>query len=77
MRSYSRAMWKVVVLIGRRICISLMPDESGNGTAGNAIWAVAMIIIVAMIAGVVYYSGILKGGSQKKEVDIDVTLPSR
>lgn len=53
-----------------------MADGDGNGTASNAIWAVAMIIIVAMIAGAVYYSGILKGGS-KKEVDINITAPAR
>jgi hypothetical protein len=54
-----------------------MADDDGNGTASNAIWAVAMIIIVAMIAGVVYYSGVLRGGNQKKEVDINVTVPAR
>ncbi len=48
-----------------------------EGTASNAIWAVALIIIVAMIVGVVYYSGILTGGSSKKEVDINISAPSR
>ncbi len=48
----------------------------GEGTASNAIWAVALIIIVALIVGVVYYSGVLTGGT-KKEVDINVTAPSR
>ncbi len=48
-----------------------------EGTASNAIWAVALIIIVALIVGVVYYSGILKGGTDKKEIDINVTAPSR
>ncbi|CAN5182994.1 hypothetical protein BH20ACI2_BH20ACI2_28580 [soil metagenome] len=48
-----------------------------DGTASNAIWAVALIIIAAMIVGVVYYSGILKGGNSKKEVDINVTVPGR
>ncbi len=48
-----------------------------DGTASNAIWAVALIIIVAMIVGVVYYSGILKSGSSKKEVDINITVPAR
>ena len=47
-----------------------------NGTASNAIWAVAMVIIVAMIVGVVYYSGVLKS-SPKKEIEINVTAPSR
>ena len=53
-----------------------MADDTGNGTASNAIWAVALIIIVAMVVGVVYYSGILRGGAEKK-VDINVSAPSR
>ena len=55
-----------------------MVDDNGNGTASNAIWAVAMIIIVALIAGVLYFT-VLKGGgpSPAKKVDIDVTVPSR
>ena len=48
-----------------------------EGTASNAIWAVALIIIVAMIVGVVYYSGILRGGTDKKEIDINVSAPAR
>ena len=48
----------------------------GEGTASNAIWAVALIIIVALIVGVIYYSGVLKG-NPKKEIDINVTAPSR
>ncbi len=48
-----------------------------EGTASNAIWAVALIIIVAMIVGVVYYSGILTDGSSKKEIDINVSAPGR
>jgi hypothetical protein len=46
-----------------------------NSTGSNLIWAVAMIIIVAMIAGAVYYSGML-GGTKKHDVDIDVNVPS-
>lgn len=53
-----------------------MTEDNGNGTASNAIWAVAMIIIVAIIAGVVFYSGVLKG-SQKKEIDIEIKAPAR
>ena len=50
--------------------------DDGEGTASNAIWAVALVIIVALIVGVVYYSGVLRSG-QKKEIDINVTAPSR
>ncbi|MBV9217627.1 MAG: hypothetical protein JO053_15775 [Acidobacteria bacterium] len=46
----------------------------GEGTGSSAIWAVALIIIVALIVGAVYYSGIL---TRKQAVDINVTAPSR
>ncbi|MFT3744747.1 MAG: hypothetical protein QM785_10715 [Pyrinomonadaceae bacterium] len=52
-----------------------MSEESSTGS--NAVWAIALVIIVAIVAGLVYYSGILKGGVQKKEVDINVTVPTR
>ena len=54
-----------------------MADGDGNGTGSNAIWAVAMIIIVALIAGVVFYSGVLNGGANKKEIDVQITAPGR
>jgi len=49
--------------------------ENEDRTASSAIWAVAMIIIIAMIVGVVYY-GIQMAGPQKK-VDINMTIPAR
>lgn len=50
-----------------------MADE--NGTGNNLIWAIAMIIIVAIIAGALYYSGFL-GGTKKESIDINVSAPS-
>ena len=47
-----------------------MADE--NGTGNNLIWAIAMIIIVAIIAGALYYSGFL-GGTKKEQIDINVS----
>lgn len=52
----------------------VMADE--EGTASNAIWAVALIIIVAMIVGGVYYMTQMNKGSDKK-IDINVTAPAR
>lgn len=52
-----------------------MADE-GTGTASSAIWAVALIVIVVIIFGALYYGGILSG-KQKKEIDINVTAPAR
>ena len=49
----------------------------GEGTGSNAIWAVALIIIVGIIMGALYYSGILNGKQPKKEVDINITAPAR
>ena len=46
-----------------------------NTTASNLIWAIALIIIVAIMAGAVYYSGILTG-KQKQEIDVDVKVPA-
>ncbi len=47
-----------------------------NGTGSNAVWAIALVIIVAIIGGLVYYSGILKTRPAKNQVDINVTAPA-
>jgi hypothetical protein len=46
-----------------------------ENTGSNLIWAVAMIIIVAIIAGAVYYSGLLSG-NKKQEVDVEIKAPA-
>lgn len=46
-----------------------------NGVASNFIWALAFIIIVAILAGVFYYSGFM-GGARKQKIDINVETPS-
>ena len=53
-------------------------DEE-NSTGNNLIWAIAMIIIVAIIAAALYmvvYKGNLMGGTKKETIDINVTAPS-
>lgn len=50
-----------------------MADE--NSTGNNLIWALTTIIIVALIAGALYYSGFL-GGTKKEKIDINVKTPS-
>ena len=50
-----------------------------NSTGNNLIWAVTLIIIVALIAGALYYSGFL-GGTRKnptQQIDVEVSTPSR
>jgi hypothetical protein len=53
-------------------------SSDGSRTANSAIWAIAMIIIVALIAGAVYYSGILKtrpGSQPAQKVNVEVKTP--
>lgn len=47
--------------------------DDGGGTGSNAVWAVALIIIVGLIVGAIFYSGVL---TNKKQVDINVTAPA-
>ena len=46
----------------------------GESTGSNAIWAVALVIIVGLIVGAIFYSGVL---TKKQSVDINVTAPTR
>ena len=64
---------KYVLQWARREFSKTMAEES---TGSNAIWAIALVIIVAMIAGLIYYSGMLGGQSGKKQIDVDVKVPS-
>jgi hypothetical protein len=52
-----------------------------NGTGNNLIWAITTLVIIAIIAGVLYYSGFLsnvtKGTGPKESTTINVTAPSR
>lgn len=50
-----------------------MADE--NSTGSNLIWAVTLIIIVAILAGALYYGGFLSGKT-KQEIDVDVKVPN-
>lgn len=50
-------------------------DGDGERTASSAIWALALIVIVGIIMGALYYGGILSG-KQKKEIDVEVTVPA-
>ena len=50
--------------------------EEEHGTGSNAVWAIAFVIIVAIIGAVVYYSGILRTKPGKTDVDINVTAPA-
>ena len=58
--------------------VEVVRESGGNGTGSSAIWAIAMIVIVALIAGAVYYSGILKtrpAGQPAQKVNVEIKTP--
>jgi uncharacterized protein YneF (UPF0154 family) len=50
--------------------------EEGKSVASNFIWALALIVIVAIIMGALYYGGFFSQRQQKQEIEVDVKLPS-
>ena len=52
-----------------------MADE--NSTGNNLIWAITMLIVVAIIAGTLYFVVMKTDSGSDKKVDIDVSVPSR
>ncbi|HTH50356.1 MAG TPA: hypothetical protein VL501_00385 [Pyrinomonadaceae bacterium] len=53
-------------------------ESSGDSTASNAIWAIALVIIVALLAFVVWKSGVLRRVSNPtQKIDVEVSAPAR
>ena len=55
----------------------VVPVENGDSTASNAIWAIALVIVVALIALAVWKSGLLNrlGTTPTQKVDVEVSAP--
>jgi hypothetical protein len=49
--------------------------EEREGFASNFIWALAFVVVIAMIMGALYYSGFL-GGTKKEKIDINIKAPT-
>lgn len=50
--------------------------EGESNVASSLIWAVALIVIVGVIVGAFYYGGFLNH-KEKKEIDVNISVPSR
>lgn len=51
--------------------------EGENSTGNNLIWAVTILIIVAIIAGALYYGGALNRNSKEtKDIDVEIKVPT-
>ncbi len=62
------------VVVEREVPVAVERESTGS----NAIWAIAMIIIVGIIAGALYYSGALRRitNPQPSKVNVEVTAPA-
>ncbi|CAN5591640.1 hypothetical protein BH10ACI3_BH10ACI3_04780 [soil metagenome] len=67
------------VIVERQV-VTAPADEGSSSTASNAIWAFAFVVIVGLLAGAIYYSGIMKKGSAapaaQEKINIKVAPPS-
>lgn len=55
----------------------VVPVERSEGTGSSAVWAIAMVIIVALIVGALYYSGVLRRLTNQpaQKVNVEVQAP--
>ncbi|MGI8811537.1 MAG: hypothetical protein ACR2IH_03295 [Pyrinomonadaceae bacterium] len=49
--------------------------DDGNSTGSNVVWAIALVVIVAIIAAVAFSGGFIGRGGDKK-INVDVTAPA-
>ena len=54
-----------------------MEEESAESVASNFIWALALIVIVMIIVGALYYGGVFSNAPKKTNVDVEVSVPVR
>ncbi len=47
-----------------------------NNTGNNLIWAITTLIIVAIIAGALYFTVLQGNKTQDKNIDIEIKAPS-
>lgn len=47
-----------------------------NNTGNNLIWAIATIIIVAIIAGAVYFTVLQGGKTPAKDINVEIKAPA-
>lgn len=66
---------QVVFNLEQREGHEYMEEREREGFASNFIWALAFVIVVAMIMGALYYSGFL-GGTKKEKIDINIKASS-
>jgi hypothetical protein len=59
---------------------TVIDDGTRESTGSNAVWALAMVIIVALIVGALYYSGALRkltsqAPAAEQKINVEVKTP--
>jgi len=49
--------------------------DEGNSTGSNLIWAITTIIVVAILAGVVYFVVLKADKPTEKKIDVEISVP--
>jgi uncharacterized membrane protein YtjA (UPF0391 family) len=50
-----------------------MAEREGIGV--NLIWAITLLISVALVAGAIYYTGMIGNAGGDKKIDVEVKVP--
>lgn len=50
--------------------------DDGNSTGSNVVWAIALVVIVAIIAAVAFSGGFLGNRGGDKKINVDVSAPA-
>ncbi|MFT3746325.1 MAG: hypothetical protein QM785_18795 [Pyrinomonadaceae bacterium] len=69
------------VVVQREVPVATPVTVEREGrTASSAIWALTFIVIVGMIVGALYYSGMLRklsnAATQPQKVNVEITAPA-
>ena len=54
-----------------------MADDGNSSGPASFVWAIALIIIVAILAAVIWQAGLFASGDKKINVDIKAPAPAR
>jgi hypothetical protein len=68
------------VVVEKQPATAVIAAEPRESTGSNAVWALAMVIIVALIVGALYYSGALKKLTSQQpstqKINVEVGAPA-
>lgn len=68
---FSQKFYQILIKHGEKF----MSEE--NNTGNNLIWAITTLLVVAIIAGALYFTVLKTDKSSDKNIDIEIKAPAR